>query len=77
MRTFLQPYLAQHELTGEEWACLADLMRARWLYSRLEQMHRKIPEADRLRFLLREVTGPLEWLDENEGLLASGAWVDS
>ncbi len=77
MRAFLQPYIAEHRLSGEEWLCLADLMRARWLFSRLEQMQRKIPPQQRLTFLLHEVTAPLEWLDESEALLASGAWVDS
>ncbi len=76
MGTFLRPYLARHELTAEEWACLPDLIRARWLYCRLEQMHRKIPTEDKLIFLLRSVTGPMEWLDENEAMLASGEWVD-
>jgi len=65
MQAFLQPYLAAHELTAEERECLPELLRARWLYMRLEQMQRKVPEPERLRFLLREVTGPLEWLDEN------------
>ncbi len=77
MRAFLQPYIAEHQLSGEEWLCLADLMRARWLFSRLEQMHRKIPPHQRLTFLLREMTAPLEWLDKNEAMLAGGAWVDS
>ena len=75
MRSFLHPYLALHELTAEEWACLCDLMRGRWLYSRLEQMHRKIRTEDKLIFLLPGVTGPLEWLDENEAMLGSGDWV--
>ncbi len=77
MRAFLQPYIAEHRLSGKEWLCLVDLMRARWLFSRLEQMQRKIPPQQRLTFLLREVTRPLEWLDENEALVAGGAWVDS
>ena len=69
VRVFLEPYLARHELTGEERACLGDLIRARWLYMRLEQMQRKLPEQERLAFLLREVTVPLQWLDEYEPLL--------
>ncbi len=75
MRAFLCPYLAQHELTTEEWACLCDLMRARWLYSRLEQMHRKIPTDQKLTFLLPGVTAPLKWLDENEAMFSGGEWV--
>lgn len=65
MQAFLRPYLAAHPLTPEECACLPDCLRSRWLYMRLGQMHRKVPAHDRLRFLLRDVTTPLEWLDRN------------
>ncbi len=75
MRAFLRPYLAQHELTSEEGICLPDLIRARWLFCRLEQMHRKIPREDKLTFLLPGVTGPLAWLDENEAMLGDGQWL--
>ena len=68
-RRLLQPYLARQPLTAEEAACLGDLLRERWLYVRLDAMHRKVPPERKLAFLLPEVEVPLRWLDGHEGEL--------
>ncbi len=75
MRIFLRPYLETNRLTEEEFQCLPGLMRARWLYTRLDAMHRKIPQEDTVKFLLPEVDKPLRWIDENAPVLASGSWL--
>ena len=77
MRTFARPYVGTNTLTEEERQCLPGLMRARWLYTRLDAMDRKISEPHRLTFLLPDVDAPLRWLDENASLLASGSWLQS
>lgn len=66
MRLFLKPYLPRGPLTEEEWAGLGDLLRERWLYVRLDAMHRKVPRPEKLKFLLPAVDEPLRWVDEHE-----------
>lgn len=66
MCRFMEPYLQRQPLTGEEGACLGDLLRERWLYVRLDAMHRKVPREKKLEFLLPGVEEPLRWLEENE-----------
>ena len=74
MRTFVRPYLETNEFTDEEQQCLPSLMRARWLYSRLDAMHRKIRRDDTLLYLLPQVDRPLRWLEENTPRLVNTQW---
>ncbi len=62
LRVFLEAYQAHLPLTAEERACLPDLLRERWLYIRLDAMHRKVEREEKLRYLLEGVEGPLEWM---------------
>ena len=62
IRAFLAAYEAHLPLTKEERACLPDLLRERWLYMRLDAMHRKVEREEKLRYLLEGVEGPLEWM---------------
>jgi hypothetical protein len=38
------------------------MLRERWLYVRLDAMHRKVEREEKLAFLLPGVEGPLEWM---------------
>ncbi len=73
---FLQAYAAAVEwpLEPEEIAALSQFIRARWLFCRVDGM-RKVPENERLSFLLSGVADPLQWLaahaPELTSLLAS------
>jgi len=62
IRLFLEIYQARLPLSEEEIACLPDLLRERWLYVRLDAMHRKVTREEKLKFLLPEVTEPLGWM---------------
>ncbi len=63
VRLFLETYQARLPLSEEERACLPDLLRERWLYVRLDAMHRKVQREEKLRFLLPQVTEPLKWME--------------
>ena len=62
IRLFLEAYEALLPLTEEERAVLPDLLRERWLYVRLDAMHRKVAREEKLAFLLEGVEEPLEWM---------------
>jgi homoserine kinase type II len=68
MRLFQEAYEAHLPLTEEERAVLPDLLRERWLYARLDAMHRKVPREEKLAFLLEGVEEPLAWM---------GGWLGS
>ena len=61
---WLRSYEEGAPLTDAELACLPLAFAARWLSVRVEGMA-KVPEADRLRFALGNLAGPLEWLEAN------------
>ncbi len=74
MKAFMAAYAEVQPLTETEAAALADLMTVRWVYSRVDAAERKVAEADQLRFVLREVGTPLQWLAEHRGVLAEAGW---
>jgi len=74
MRVFMAAYADAAKLTATEVAALADLMTVRWVYSRVDAAERKVAAADQLRFVLREVAVPLQWLAEHREMLAQDGW---
>ena len=74
MRAFFSAYAAIHRPTDAELAALSYLIAARWIYARVDAADRKIPEPDQLRFVLRNVTSPLDWLHKNRQALAKHGW---
>jgi Ser/Thr protein kinase RdoA (MazF antagonist) len=59
----------------EELRALPELMRARWLFCRVDAMERKIAPECKLPYLLDGLTGPLDELDGAEEWLSSGEWL--
>jgi Ser/Thr protein kinase RdoA (MazF antagonist) len=59
---WLRSYAADAALSDDELACLPLALAARWLSVRVEGMV-KVPQAERPRFALDNLAGPLEWLD--------------
>ncbi len=76
VRAFLGAYEERVPLTEEEWACLPDLLQERWLYVRLDAMHRKVERAEKLRYLLDGVKEPLEWMGDAGRKLQRGPTPD-
>ena len=74
MKAFMAAYAGVQPLTEAEVAALADLMAVRWVYSRVDAAERKVAKADQIRFVLREVAVPLEWLAEHREVLAQDGW---
>ena len=68
---FLRAYLEFGRIEEAELQALPDFMRARWLYCRVAGMS-KVPEEQRVAFLLHEVEGPLRVLDEGGDELVRG-----
>lgn len=66
-RAFMAAYLHAEDVTEEEWAVLKYVVRARWLYCRVGGMV-KLPEEQRLDFLLNGLLAPLRGLDQLEAL---------
>lgn len=66
-RLFLEAYLEEEEITEEEWQALGLALRARWLYCRIAGME-KLPEVQRLHFLLNGLLEPLRALSILESL---------
>ncbi len=62
LHLFLEAYQERLPLTEEERVCLPDLLRERWLYVRLDAMHRKVEREQKLAFLLDNIETPLEWM---------------
>lgn len=71
-RAFGAGYIALLSPTGAELAALADLMRCRWLYCRVDAAVRKVVAGRRVEFLLRDLFAPLDWIDEHESEIAAG-----
>ncbi len=71
-RAFGAGYTALLSPTGDELAALADLMRCRWLYCRVDAAARKVEADRRVEFLLRDLLTPLDWIDAHEADLADG-----
>ncbi len=72
VRAFGAAYTSVITPTKEELRALPDLMRARWLYCRVDAMQRKVRRERQLEFLLRGLLGPLHWINEHEGRIADG-----
>lgn len=76
MCAFGQGYTENVTLTSEELMALPDLMRARWLYCRIDAMLRKIPEAKKLNFLLNGIETPLENITQHVEFIQKGSWLN-
>jgi homoserine kinase type II len=74
MQTFMHAYASRQPLTAQELAALPDLMAVRWVYSRVDAADRKIVEEDQLRFLLRQIEQPLQWLAQHHNDMQDGVW---
>jgi Ser/Thr protein kinase RdoA (MazF antagonist) len=61
-RIFLDAYRRHKAVTDDEIKALPWLMRSRWIQMRAKGSG-KVPEGRRLRYLIHEVEGPLNWLD--------------
>jgi len=72
MSVFARAYVEKISLTPEELAAIPNLMRARWLYSRVFPMIHKIPEDEKIRYVIDELDKPLRWIEVNEERLMSG-----
>lgn len=70
---FGEGYLAHIHPTPAELQALPDLMRARWLFCRVDAADRKVEPARWLEFIARGLLKPLEWIQENEGAIADGS----
>jgi Ser/Thr protein kinase RdoA (MazF antagonist) len=71
MRTFLDGYLEQAEVSEREVGVLPKFMLARWLYSRADPMRRKIPREEAVDYLLEGIWGPInviQALDSCDGM---------
>lgn len=73
VRAFGAAYTSVITPTEEELRALADLMRCRWLYCRVDAMQRKVPRERQLEFLLRDLLPPLEWIDKYARRIADGS----
>jgi homoserine kinase type II len=58
--SFGRGYASGIQPTAAELRALPDLLRARWLFSRVDAMERKIPEAEKVSYLIQDVEVPLQ-----------------
>ncbi len=58
-RVFIEGYRTEGTVEAEELRWLPAYLLARWLYSRLDPMRRKIPEEEAVDYLLEGVWGPI------------------
>lgn len=72
---FGQGYGAEVEPTAEELRALPDLLRARWLFCRVDAMQRKVAQRERLSYLLEDVGEPLAQITQLEEGLQAGEWL--
>ncbi|NSW57925.1 MAG: phosphotransferase [Armatimonadetes bacterium] len=63
------------QLTRDELRAMPNLLRARWLFCRVDAMQRKVPGKHKLAYLLNGVLGPLSEVDANQDLLTGGDWL--
>jgi Ser/Thr protein kinase RdoA (MazF antagonist) len=75
MGRFMRGYLRVSDLEPDELAALPDFIRARWLYARVDAMQRKLPDAEKLDFLLEGVLRPLQWVEQEAGKLRGRGWL--
>jgi Ser/Thr protein kinase RdoA (MazF antagonist) len=75
MRRFMAGYQRVLRVEEDELAALPAFIRARWLYMRVDAMRRKVPDAEKLEFLLSGVLRPLRWVEQEEERLKAGAWA--
>ncbi len=68
-------YAEQVTPTPRELQVLPDLLRARWLFCRVDAMERKLPAEGKLAYLLHELTQPLDEIDRLADWLAAGKWL--
>jgi Ser/Thr protein kinase RdoA (MazF antagonist) len=59
VRLFLRGYLGAGRLHPEELRALPKFLLARWLYSRVDPMRRKIPVEEAVDYLLEGIWGPV------------------
>ncbi len=74
MRTFMAGYAAHIRPTAAEAEALPDLMAARWIYARIDAAVRKVDVDDQVRFILRDVLAPLQWLAEHRAVISAEGW---
>lgn len=74
VEVFGRGYETRVSVTPDERAALPDLMRARWLFSRVDAMERKVPEERKLDYLLEDIEGPLAEIERLEKRPAGGAF---
>jgi Ser/Thr protein kinase RdoA (MazF antagonist) len=91
IRSITQPFLLERDriqafgwgygqsvaLTEAEFAVLPNLLRARWLFSRVDAMERKIPELERVAYLLDGIEPALAQIDAAAAFIAGGSWSRS
>jgi len=58
-RTFTEAYEGEGALEPGELNRLPDFLLARWLYSRIDPMRRKIPQEEAIDYLLEGIWGPI------------------
>lgn len=75
--TFGAGYGETLQLCSEELRALPDLLRARWLFCRVDAMQRKVPGKWKLEFLLNRVLEPLAEIDAVANYLTGGGWLGS
>lgn len=68
-------YGAHIRLTAPELRALPDFIRARWLFSRVDPMERKIPDDERIAYLLEAIEEPLAEIDAAAQWLVEGSWL--
>lgn len=76
VEAFGRGYRTQVTPESRELQALPELMRARWLFCRVDAMERKIAPEHKLAYLLDGLTGPLDEMDAAEDWLASGQWLE-
>ncbi len=74
MRAFMTGYGSRIRPAAGELQALPELMAVRWVYARADAADRKIDEVDQVRFILRDVLSPLEWIAEHRVRLAEAGW---
>ena len=67
-RIFLDAYREHRKVEDREIRAVPVVATARWLFSKVAGM-RKVPEAERPAFALRDALTPVAWLDEHAGAL--------
>lgn len=72
VRVFGSAYAQELTPTSEELCALADLMRCRWLYCRIDAAQRKVEPECRVEFFTRDLELPLSGIDALEPEIVGG-----